>query len=68
LLLERIAQAENIQVSNEEMDLEIASLAQQMKQTPDQVRQKLQEEGALERIRGRMRSEKALNFLYSKSA
>lgn len=68
LLLERIAQAENIQVSNEEMDREIASLAQQMKQTPDQVRQKLQEEGALERIRGRMRSEKALNFLYSKSA
>jgi len=67
LLLERIAQAENIQVSNEEMDLEIASLAQQMKQTPDQVRQKLQEEGALERIRGRMRSEKALNFLYSRA-
>jgi len=67
LLLEKIARAENIQVSNEEMDQEIESLAQQMNQTPEQVRQKLAEEGALERIRGRMRSEKALNFLYSKS-
>ena len=67
LLLEKIAQAENIQVSNEEMDREIESLAQQMNQTPEQVRQKLTEEGALERIRARMRSEKALNFLYSKS-
>jgi trigger factor len=67
LLLEKIAQAENIQVGNEEMDREIESLAQQMNQTPEQVRQKLTEEGALERIRARMRSEKALNFLYSKS-
>jgi len=67
LLLEKIAQAENIQISNEELDQEIASLAQQMNQTPEQVRQKLAEEGALERIRGRMRSEKALNFLYSRS-
>ena len=67
LLLEKIGQAENIQVSNEEMDREIESLAQQMNQTPEQVRQKLTEEGALERIRARMRSGKALNFLYSKS-
>jgi trigger factor len=67
LLLEKIAQAENIQVSDVEMDQEIASLAQQMNQTPEQVRQKLVQEGALERIRGRMRSEKALNFLYSRS-
>jgi trigger factor len=67
LLLEKIAQAENIQVSDEEMDQEIGSLARQMNQTPEQVREKLTEEGALERIRGRMRSEKALNFLYSKS-
>jgi trigger factor len=67
LLLEKIAQAENIQVTDEEFDQEIASLAQQMQQTPEQVRQKLREEGALERIRARMRSEKALNFLYDKS-
>ena len=67
LLLEKIAQAENIQVSDQEFDQEIASLAQQMQQTPEQVRQKLREEGALERIRARIRNEKALNFLYDKS-
>jgi trigger factor len=67
LLLEKIAQAENIQVTDEEFDQEIASLAKQMQQTPEQVRQNLKDEGALERIRNRMRSEKALNFLYVKS-
>ena len=67
LLLERIAQAEDIQVTDEELEQEISALAQQMKQTPEQVREKLAEEGALERIRGRIRSEKALNFLYGKS-
>ncbi|HMF90460.1 MAG TPA: trigger factor [Candidatus Angelobacter sp.] len=67
LLLEKIAQAEGIQVSDEDLQQEIAGLAQQMGQTPEQVREKLKEEGALERIRGRMRSEKALNFLYSRA-
>lgn len=67
LLLGKIADAENIQVSDEELEREISSLAQQMKQAPEQVRQKLAEEGALERIRGRMRSEKALDFLYSRA-
>jgi trigger factor len=66
LLLGKIADAENIQVTDEELQREISSLAQQMNQTPAQVQQKLEEEGALERIRGRMRSEKALDFLYSK--
>jgi trigger factor len=67
LLLDKIAQAENIQVSDEDLEQEISALAAQMGQTPEQVRQKLNEEGALERIRGRMRSEKALNFLYSRA-
>jgi trigger factor len=67
LLLDKIAQAENIQVSDEDLEQEIATLAAQMGQTPEQVRQKLKEEGSLERIRGRMRSEKALHFLYSRA-
>ena len=67
LLLGKIADAENIRVSDEELEREISTLAQQMNQTSEQVRTKLAEEGALERIRGRMRSEKALDFLYSKA-
>jgi trigger factor len=67
LLLGKIADAENIQVSDEDLEQEIAILAEQMKQTPAEVRQRLVKEGALERIRGRMRSEKALDFLYGKA-
>jgi trigger factor len=67
LLLGKIADAENIQVTDEELEREIAALAQQMKQTPEEVRKRLADEGALERIRGRMRSEKALDFLYSRA-
>lgn len=67
LLLGRIADAENIQVSNQELEDEIAGLAGQMKQTPDELKERLSKEGALERIRSRMRTEKALDFLYSKA-
>jgi len=67
LLLDKIAHEENIQISDEEMDQEISSLARQMNRTPEQVRQQLSEDRALERIRNRMRNEKALNFLYDRS-
>ncbi len=68
LLLDRIAQAENIEVSDEELDQEIEALAQQMKTTPEAVRKQLAEEGAIENMRGRMRTDKALESLYNKSA
>jgi trigger factor len=67
LLLGKIADAENIQVSDEELEREIAALAQQSSRPLEDVRKKLAEEGTLERIRGRMRSEKALDFLYSRA-
>jgi len=67
LLLDKIADEENIQVSDEEVDQEISTLARQTNRTPEQVRQQLSEDRALERIRNRMRSEKALNFLYDRS-
>ncbi|HLJ90372.1 MAG TPA: trigger factor [Candidatus Angelobacter sp.] len=68
LLLDRIAEAEGIHISDEELDHEIEILAQQMKQTPDALRQRLTEDHAVEQIRGRIRSEKALDVLYNKSA
>ncbi|HWX55457.1 MAG TPA: trigger factor [Verrucomicrobiae bacterium] len=68
LLLSRIADAENIQVSDDELEQEVQVLARQMNQTPEAVRAKLVEDGAMDRIRNRMRSDKALDFLYNKSA
>ena len=68
LLLERIAELENIGVGDEELNREIDSLAQQTEQTPEAVRARLTQEGGLDRIRNRIRSEKTLDFLYHQSA
>lgn len=68
LLLERIAELENIGVGDQELNHEIDSLAQQTKQTPEAVRARLTQEGGLDRIRNRIRSEKTLDFLYHQSA
>jgi trigger factor len=68
LILEKIADAEKLEVSDQEIEKEIEELATQLKQTPDAIRARLTRDGALERIRGRIRNEKALEFLYSRSA
>jgi trigger factor len=68
LLLERIADLEKIEVSDEEVNREIEALAKQSKQTSEAVRARLTEDGGLDRIRMRIRSEKTLDFLYHQSA
>jgi trigger factor len=68
LLLEKVADEEQIQVSDEELDQEVESLAKQTKQTVEAVRARLTRDGGLDRIRTRIRSEKTLEFLYRQSA
>ena len=68
LLLERIAELEKLEASDEELDREIESISKQTKQTTEAVRARLTEDGALDRIRHRIRNEKALEFLYRQSA
>ncbi len=68
LLLERVADLEKIEVSGEEVNRELEALARQSKQTPEAVRARLTEDGGLDRIRMRIRSEKTLEFLYHQSA
>jgi trigger factor len=67
VLLAKIAIKENIHVSDEELDREINAMAAQMQQPVDEVKKRLTEDNAVERLRDRMRSEKALNLLYSNS-
>jgi trigger factor len=67
VLLAKIALAEKIQVTDEDLDQEIAAMAQQMKQPLEEVKGRLIKDNAVERLRDRMRSEKALNWLYSNS-
>lgn len=68
LLLERIAELERIEVSDDEVNHELEALAAQSKQTPEAVRTRLTQDGGLDRIRNRIRSEKTLEFLYHQSA
>jgi trigger factor len=68
LLLERVADLEKIEVSDEEVNRELEALAKQSKQTSEAVRARLTADGGLDRIRNRIRSEKTLEFLYHQSA
>jgi trigger factor len=68
LLLEKVAEEEKIEVGDEEIDREVQALAEQSKQTPESIRARLTRDGALDRIRNRIRHEKTLDFLYHQSA
>jgi trigger factor len=68
LVLDKIAEEEKIEVSDEEIDREIEALAKQSKQPAEAIRARLTRDGALDRIRNRIRSEKTLDFLYRQSA
>lgn len=68
LLLEKVAEQEKIEVGDEEIDREVVALAEQSKQTPEAIRARLTKDGALDRIRNRIRTEKTLDFLYRQSA
>ena len=68
LILEKIADEEKIDVSDEEFDRELEALAAQSKQTVEQVQARLTQDGGLDRIRHRMRNEKTLETLYRRSA
>ncbi len=63
LLLERIADEENIEVTNEEIQSEIASIAEASRQAPEQVRAALTKQGGERSIADRLRNRKALDFI-----
>jgi trigger factor len=63
LLLERIADEEKIEVSDQEIDDEINAVAAASRQTPEQVRAILTKQGGERSIAGRLRNRKALDVL-----
>ena len=65
LLLDRIASAENIAASDEELSAEIGRMAAGSRQTPEALRARLTKEGRLDSLRGAIRSEKVVDFLLS---
>jgi trigger factor len=63
LLLDRIATAENIDMTEEDLEKEIAAIAQRSGESATAVRANLTRQGALDRMKSKLRSEKTLDWL-----
>ena len=65
LILERIAEAEKIEVSEEEIDETIRELAEEAHETPATLKTRLTRDQGLDKIRFTRRTQKALDFVFS---
>jgi trigger factor len=68
VLLDRIAEAENISVPDEDVEKELQAMAYDMREPVDAVRARLTENDGLARIRERLRREKMGALLYERLA
>lgn len=68
LLLDKIAELEKLEVSEDELNKELEAAARQYQQPVEVIRERLSKDGTLERIKDRLRNEKALDFLFQQSA
>jgi trigger factor len=68
ILLDRIADVENIEVPDEDVENELQMLSAQMREPLDGLRARLTEDGSLARIRERLRREKMGALLYERLA
>jgi trigger factor len=64
LLIDKVAERESINATNDEVDHEVQRIAKQDREPVAATRKKLQKDGILGRIAYRIRSEKTLNFLF----
>jgi len=64
LLLDRIATAEKIDVTDEEMEKEIAEAAARSGESAIALRARLTKQGALDRMKSKLRSDKTIEWLY----
>lgn len=65
LVLEHIANRENITVTEEELDADISRRAQESRQSFEAVKSRLTRDGAADRIKDRLRNKKTLELLLS---
>jgi trigger factor len=64
LLLDRIADAEKIEVTDERLNQELAALASRTGESIDALRARLTKQGALDRMKSKLRSDLTLEWLY----
>lgn len=64
LLLDRIATAENIEPTDEDVEKEIATIAEHSGESATALRARLTKQGALDRMKSKLRSDKTIEWLY----
>jgi trigger factor len=67
ILLDKIADAEHIEVSDEEVEQELQLIALQTREPVEQLRNRLTQDGSLARIREQLRREKTGTLLYERA-
>jgi trigger factor len=68
MILDRIAEAEGVVVNDEDLDRELLMLSIQSREPLETLRERLSNDGGLDRIREQMRREKTSSVLYEKLA
>ena len=64
LILSRVAEAEKLEVTEEEVDEVIREMAQDRRLTPAELKTRLTRDGKLDTLRSTRRNQKALDFIY----
>ena len=64
LIVEKVADVESIQATNEEVDRELARIAKSEREPVAALRMRFEKDGTLGRIASRIRTDKTLNFLF----
>jgi trigger factor len=64
LLLDRIADAEKIEATDEDVEKEISALAERSGESATALRARLTKQGALDRMKSKLRSDKTIEWLY----
>jgi trigger factor len=67
LIVDRIATAENIDVTEQEVDQELQHLAGHGGESAEAIRARLTKQGALDRMKAKLRSDKTLDWLAQNS-
>jgi trigger factor len=68
MILDRIAEAEGVVISDEDLDRELLMISIQSREPLETLRERLAKDGGLDRIREQMRREKTGSVLYEKLA
>ncbi len=68
LILDRIAETENVQISDEEFETQLQLLAYQAREPLEALRKRLTDDGGIARIREQLRREKIVNQLFDRLA